>query len=75
MLSQNYLDWILPLLEFPENEILIHNTSILNTNVRIRNWEQVRKRYKLPHRQLRSIIWKLKFLTQLYEAEVTAFGI
>lgn len=75
MLSQNYLSWILPLLDFPEDEILIHHTRVLNTTVRIKYWSQVRKRYKLPHRKLRQIIWKLKFLTQLYEAEVKAFDI
>lgn len=75
MITDDLLKWISPLLYPPEVEILKYHTKYTVKDIRIKNWNLVRKKYNLTHRQLRRISTRLKFLVILYELETVAFNL
>lgn len=73
-LTDKFLDWIFPLLYFPEREILLQ-TRVSNYGVRLKDYNTrkvLQKKYKLTRRTIYNILWRLEWLTRLYELQVAA---
>lgn len=72
MFTNYYLDWILPLLYPPEEEVLLKYVRMSKRGFGLRRKSEAMKEMKLTRRRLDAILWKLEFLTRLYELQVAA---
>jgi hypothetical protein len=68
MFSKDFQKWVKPLLYNPESKILANHTYVRGHILHIRDWEKVREVYKVSHRKLRLIIWRLNFFLHLFES-------
>jgi hypothetical protein len=63
-----FLDWIKPLLYTHEYEILTQHTQPApNGHFKIKGLKQALKKFRISKYKLYRILWRLEFLTQLYE--------
>jgi hypothetical protein len=63
-----FLNWIRPLLEYRDYEILIkHTQASPRGHFRLKNYSIAMKKFKMSKREIYLILWRLEFLTELYE--------
>lgn len=66
-MTQNYLTWVLPLLEYPETEILEKYTKLTKRGLSFYKWNEILEKYPITHRELKRLLWRLNFFLCLYE--------
>jgi hypothetical protein len=73
-ITNEFWDWIKPLLYYPEDKILLNHIEMTSRGFRLIDYSQIKLKYDLSHSQLREIRRKLEGLAQMYELEVMAFS-
>lgn len=73
LITNEFWNWISPLLYYPEDEILLNHIEMTVKGFRLINPRKAQQKYNLTHRGLRKIRDKLSWLTVLYELEVASF--
>lgn len=71
-LTLEFRNWMMPLLDYPEDKILLEHTRMTGYGFGLRDIELAMKRYKISRYELREIRRKLEGLAVMFEMEVSA---
>lgn len=70
-ISEEFYSWIHPLLEHPEDKILLNHTAPASRGFRLIKRQEAMRKYRLTEYQIYRLLWKLETLALLYEFQAS----